>query len=140
MDLASIRLPSGFRIDLFASDLPNARALALGEAGTLFVGTRSDGRVFALRDADGDGHADQRWTLAQGLDMPNGVAFRSGSLYVAASGRVIRYDGIEDALDSPPPAGDSGGAAGLRPPRLAGARHRSGRQDLCRNGRTVQRL
>lgn len=103
IDLASIRLPSGFRIDLFASDLPNARALALGEAGTLFVGTRSDGRVFALRDADGDGHADQRWTLAQGLDMPNGVAFRSGSLYVAESGRVIRYDGIEDALDSPPP-------------------------------------
>lgn len=103
LDLGSVRLPPGFRIEAFATDLSNARGLALGERGTLFVGTRTDGRVFALRDSDGDGLADQRWTLAKGLKMPNGVAFHSGSLYVAESGRLLRYDDIEDRLDNPPP-------------------------------------
>ncbi len=99
---AGLRAPPGFRIDTYAVDLPNARSMALGDEGTLFVGTRSDGRVFALRDSDGDQRADQRWTLASGLDMPNGVAFREGALYVAESGRILRYDAIESRLDDPP--------------------------------------
>ena len=97
-----IRLPPGFRIALYSRDLPNARSMALGEQGTLFVGTRSDGRVYALRDADGDGRAERKWTLARGLDMPNGVAFRNGALYVAESGRILRFDRIEERLDIPP--------------------------------------
>ncbi len=100
--LLGIRLPPGFRISFYARDLPNARSMALGEQGTLFVGTRSDGRVYALRDTDGDGRAERKWTLAQGLDMPNGVAFRSGALYVAESGRILRFDRIEERLDTPP--------------------------------------
>ncbi len=103
LDLGAIRLPPGFRIEVFASQVPSARSLALGERGTVFVGTRSDGRVFALRDEDGDGRAEVRWTLARDLDMPNGVAFHGGSLYVAESGRLLRFDGIEGRLDNPPP-------------------------------------
>lgn len=103
LDLDSIRLPPGFHIGLYAAEVPNARSLALGERGTLFVGTRTDGRVLALRDGDGDGRAEARWTLARDLDMPNGVAFHAGSLYVAESGRVLRFDRIEDRLDDPPP-------------------------------------
>jgi glucose/arabinose dehydrogenase len=100
--LPGISLPPGFRIQLYAEAVPNARSMALGEQGTLFVGTRSDGRVYALRDSDGDQQADRRWTLASGLDMPNGVAFRGGSLYLAESGRVLRFDDIESRLDDPP--------------------------------------
>lgn len=103
LELDAIQLPPGFRIEAFATEVPNARSLALGDRGTLFVGTRSDGRVFALRDEDGDGRAERRWTLARDLDMPNGVAFHGGSLYVAESGRVLRFEGIEGRLDNPPP-------------------------------------
>lgn len=100
--IPGIRLPPGFRIGLYARDLPNARSMALGEQGTLFVGTRSHGRVYALRDMDGDGRAERKWTLARGLNMPNGVTFHSGALYVAESGRILRFDRIEERLDTPP--------------------------------------
>jgi len=101
-ELPGIRLPPGFKIDYFAREVPNARSMTLGDRGTLFVGTRSEGRVYALRDADGDGRAERKWTLAKGLNMPNGVAFRDGALYVAESGRILRYDRIEERLDNPP--------------------------------------
>ena len=101
-DPAAIRLPSGFRIHLFAEDVPHARALALGEEGTVFVGTRSDDRVYALKDSDGDGRADRRYLIDEGLSIPNGVAFRDGALYVAANGAVLRYDAIEERLSDPP--------------------------------------
>jgi glucose/arabinose dehydrogenase len=97
----SLQVPAGFHVGLWAK-VPNARSLALGGDGTVFVGTRRDGRVFALRDRDGDGRADKRWTLMQGRNMPNGVAFRNGALYVAESGAVWRLDGIEQQLQSPP--------------------------------------
>lgn len=97
-----LKVPPGFSIEVFADEVPNARSMALGDKGTLFVGTRSDGRVFALSDQDGDGRPERRRTLARGLDMPNGIAFRDGALYVAESGRILRFDNIESRLDSPP--------------------------------------
>ena len=97
-----ITLPPGFRIGLFASGVAGARSLALGDRGTLFVGTRGQGVVYALRDVDGDGRADETRTIARGLDQPNGVAFRDGALFVAEVSRVIRFDRIEEQLASPP--------------------------------------
>lgn len=98
-----IALPPGFATEIFAADVPGARSLAVGTDGTVFVGTRgSPGSVYALRDTDGDGKADHRWTIAEGLFMPNGVAFRNGSLYVAEVNRILRFDSIEDKLDAPP--------------------------------------
>lgn len=73
----------------------------MGSQGTLFVGTRT-GRVYALIDTDGDKHAEEVLTIAQGLNQPNGVAFRNGDLYVAEVSRILRYDDIEDNLCSPP--------------------------------------
>lgn len=102
LPLDQIRLPKGFSISLFADDVPNARSLALGSQGTVFVGTRTDGRVYAVVDRDRDGVADQVHTLAEGLDMPNGVAFRDGDLYLAEVGRIWRYDDIEEHLAEPP--------------------------------------
>lgn len=102
LPVETIRLPSGFRIDIYASGIEGARSMALGGDGTLYVGTRSPGRVYALRDRDGDNRTDEIITVISGLNMPNGVAYREGSLYVAEVDRVIVFDGIEAALPSVP--------------------------------------
>ncbi|HLA39721.1 MAG TPA: sorbosone dehydrogenase family protein [Candidatus Glassbacteria bacterium] len=102
LPLDTIRLPSGFRISLYADNVPGARSMALGPNGTLFVGTRGEGKVYAVLDRNGDDRADQVVTLAAGLNMPNGVAFRDGALYVAEVNRILRYDGIEARLGNPP--------------------------------------
>jgi len=100
--LDKIKLPQGFHIEVYADDVPNARQMALSPNGTLFVGTREDGRVFAVVDRNKDQKADEVITIARGLQMPNGVAFRDGALYVAEVSRVTRYDGIDSHLASPP--------------------------------------
>lgn len=102
LQLEQLRLPAGFSIDVFATDVKDARSLALGAKGTVFVGTRSRGRVYALVDSDRDGKSDRMYTIAQGLNAPNGVAFREGALYVAEINRILRYDSIEDKLADPP--------------------------------------
>lgn len=104
LPLGDIRLPPGFTIGIYADKLPGARSMALGKNGTLFVGTRGEGKVYALQDRDGDGRADRVLTLASGLNMPNGVAFRDGALYVTEVNRILRFDAIESRLDKPPQA------------------------------------
>ena len=99
--LATIHLPEGFVIEPFA-EVPNARQMAWGEKGTLFVGTRREGRVFAVTDKDGDGRGERVREVASGLRMPSGVAFRDGALYVAAVSTILRFDDIESRLDDPP--------------------------------------
>ncbi|HOZ40010.1 MAG TPA: sorbosone dehydrogenase family protein [Flavobacteriales bacterium] len=102
--LQDIELPAGFTISIVAEDVTNARAMCWGDKGTLFVGSRSEGVVHALRDTDGDGTVDARTLVAKDLNMPVGVAFKSGSLYVSAVSRILRFDGIEDRLSDPPEA------------------------------------
>ncbi|MEY3248065.1 MAG: hypothetical protein RL742_108 [Bacteroidota bacterium] len=101
LPLDKIKLPPGFQIQLWAENVKNARSLCLSPSGTLFVGTRDAGNVYALKDTDGDYKADQRYTLATGLNMPNGVAFKNGSLYVAEVNRILRFDDIEKKLANP---------------------------------------
>jgi glucose/arabinose dehydrogenase len=102
LPVGTLRLPPGFAAGVFSADVPGARSLALGAKGTVFVGTRGEGVVYALRDENGDGRAERVVRIARGLDTPNGVAFRDGALYVAEISRILRYDGIEDRLDAPP--------------------------------------
>jgi glucose/arabinose dehydrogenase len=97
-----IKLPPGFSIELFADQVPGARSMTSSPNGTLFVGTRSQGKVYAIQDNNHDHKADSIITIASGLNMPNGVAFRNGALYVAEIGRILRFDDIEQQLDSPP--------------------------------------
>jgi glucose/arabinose dehydrogenase len=87
---------------VYATGVENARQMALGENGTVFVGSRTARKVHALVDRDGDHKAEQVLTIATGLNSPSGVAYRGGALYVAEINRVLRYDGIESRLDSPP--------------------------------------
>ncbi len=102
LPLDQITLPPGFEIAIYASNVPNARSMALSPSGTLFVGTRTAGNVYAIVDRDHDHKADEVITLARGLNMPNGVAFRDGALYVAEVNRILRYDNIEAHLKDPP--------------------------------------
>lgn len=102
-DLDKIVLPPGFKISVFA-EVPNARSMCWGEKGTLFVGNRQKDKVYAVRDENKDGVAEKVYTIASGLNMPCGVAFRKGSLYVAEVNRILRFDNIESALDNPPKA------------------------------------
>jgi glucose/arabinose dehydrogenase len=97
LPLERIRLPPGFEISVFAPSVPNARSLALGRNNVVFVGTRSAGRVYAVRYADG--RATQVITVASGLNMPNGVAVHEGALFVAEVNRVLRFEDIENRLD-----------------------------------------
>ena len=59
LPLDTIRLPPGFKISVYADNVPGARSMALGSNGTLFVGTRGEGKVYAVLDRDGDHRADQ---------------------------------------------------------------------------------
>lgn len=101
-DVDKLRLPTGFEVELFTDEVPGARSLTMGQEGTVFVGTRGEGKVYAVVDADGDGRAEQVHTIAEGLKQPNGVAFREGDLFVAEVERVLRYGSIESQLADPP--------------------------------------
>jgi glucose/arabinose dehydrogenase len=94
-----IKVPAGFKVELWAHGMPGARMMARGDNGTIFVGTRAIGRVYAVIEKNG---RREHTILAQGLTQPNGVAFHNGALYVAAINRVLRYDNVEDKLDSLP--------------------------------------
>jgi glucose/arabinose dehydrogenase len=100
-ELAQIKLPPGFTISYFAQNVGSARELALGPDGTVYVGTRGD-KVYALPDRNKDGKADEVITIASGLNAPNGVAVRNGSLYVGEINRIIRYDNIAQKLKQKP--------------------------------------
>ena len=94
--LDDIKLPPGFRISIYAEGMERPRSLALGERGTLFVGSTSS-NVYAIPAGGG-----KPIVIARRLDAPHGVAVRGGALYVAEVGRIQRYDGIEDRLQNPP--------------------------------------
>ncbi|MEM6317278.1 MAG: c-type cytochrome [Bacteroidota bacterium] len=103
--LDEIKLPAGFKIDIFAKGLKNPRSLALGPKGTIFVGARKTKPDFfyALTDKDGDWKADTIIKITKGLEWrPLGVAMRGDNLYVGEIHRILRYRNIESLLDNPP--------------------------------------
>lgn len=102
LPIEKIKLPPGFSISIYATSVRNAREMALGANGTLFVGSMNAGNVYAVVDRDKDYHADEVIKIAQGLEMPSGVAFRDGSLYVAEISRITRYDNVESQLKNRP--------------------------------------
>ncbi|WP_370086501.1 sorbosone dehydrogenase family protein [Ekhidna sp.] len=101
INLDAINLPDGFQIDVFAR-VNNARSMVLTENGTLFVSNRGGDKVYAVRDTDGDWKADERYVIASDMRMPNGIAFKDGSLFVAEVSKLWRFDNIEENLTNPP--------------------------------------
>jgi glucose/arabinose dehydrogenase len=100
--VGALVVPAGFKFEVFAENVANARMMALGPQGTVFVGSQYAGNVYAVVDRDGDHKAERVVTIATGLRQPNGVAMRNGALYVATTSQILRYDDIEKHLDAPP--------------------------------------
>jgi glucose/arabinose dehydrogenase len=100
LPLDKIKLPPGFEISVLADNVLNARAMAPGDQGTLFVGSMRAGKVYAVRIQDDKAVA--TLVIASGLNLPVGVAFRDGALYVSAVDRILRFDNIEASLANPP--------------------------------------
>ena len=99
LQIDKLKVPSGFKVDVWASGMVNARTMTDSPNGTIYVGTRFPGNVYAVVTKDGKREVK---IIAKGLHRPNGVVFANGSLYVAELSRIIRYDNIEKNLDNPP--------------------------------------
>jgi glucose/arabinose dehydrogenase len=94
-----LKVPPGFKISLWASGINNARVMTWGDKGTLFVSSRVAGNVYAVIDK---GTTREVKTIAKGLNLPNGIAFKNGTLYIAEIHRITKMEGIESHLDNPP--------------------------------------
>jgi glucose/arabinose dehydrogenase len=99
LPVAKLKVPPGFNIEVYGAGMANARSMAEGDKGTVFVGTRLVGNVYAITNKDGQRSVK---TLASGLYRPNGVAFKNGTLYIAELSKVSKIDKVEDNLDSSP--------------------------------------
>lgn len=100
-NLDKIKLPAGFSISVYA-EVPNARSITLSPSGVLYVGNRSEDNVYAVVDENKDGKADKVYTIAKGLNTPNGVAFKNGHLYIATISEILKLENIESRLSNPP--------------------------------------
>ncbi len=99
LPLAKLKLPPGFNLEVYAAGMANARSLAEGDKGTVFVGSRLVDKVYGIVNKDGKRSVK---VIASGLYRPNGVAFKNGTLYIAELSQVSKIDKVEDNLDSPP--------------------------------------
>ncbi|MFP6597474.1 MAG: sorbosone dehydrogenase family protein, partial [Candidatus Hydrogenedentota bacterium] len=108
--LANIKLPDGFKIEVYIDGIANARQMTLGDDGVVYVGSRGAGSVYAIVDENGDYKADTVYTILSKRDklpdgtrltMPNGVAYKDGSLYVSAATHILRLDDIGSKLKNP---------------------------------------
>ena len=98
--LQSLKVPPGFHVAIFSDQVPNAREMALGAHDTVFAGS-GEGSVYALAGMKG-GRAKHVYVIAKDLQMPIGVAFHEGALYVSAVSKIVKYPGIESHLADPP--------------------------------------
>ena len=101
LPVGKLKVPPGFKIEVWADGVPEARSLALGDKGTVFVSNRNLTNVYAIID---NGGKREIKTLFKGMKSPNGIVFNKGTLFIAERHRITRYDGIEDRLDNPPEA------------------------------------
>ena len=100
VDLDSLRLPDGFSIAVYAQ-LSGPRQMALGADNVVFVGTNRGGVVRAVVDGDGDGVADEVSVIAENLNVPNGVAYHEGDLYIGEINRISKISNVNAHLGSP---------------------------------------
>lgn len=102
--LGYLEAPAGFEISVFAEGVTNARQMAMSDSGILYVGSRREGKVYAVVDNNNDFRADSVYTIIEGLRLPNGVAYKDGSLFVAEVSKIWRFDNIDqNYADSPEP-------------------------------------
>jgi len=99
IQLDKVKLPPGFKATVWADGINNARSMTFGSKGTVFLGSRIAGNVYAVID---QGSSRQVKVIAKGLTQPSGVVFKDGALYVATIPTLLKYENIEANLDNPP--------------------------------------
>jgi glucose/arabinose dehydrogenase len=99
LPIEKLKAPKGFKIELYAAGVGNARTLRQGDKGTVFVGSRLLDKVYAIVDK---GEKREVKPIYSGLYRPNGLAFKDGVLYIAELSRISKVEKIEDNLDNPP--------------------------------------
>jgi glucose/arabinose dehydrogenase len=100
LPVAKLKVPPGFKVEVWASNILDARGLRQGDQGTVFVSSLFvAGKIYAVVDKGGKREVK---TIAEKLFLPNGIEFNKGSLYVATPKDITRYDNIEANLDNPP--------------------------------------
>jgi len=100
LPVAKLKLPKGFKIEVYAAGINDARFLREGDKGTVFVSNWMGNNVYAIVDKGGKREIKM---LYKGLDWPNGIAFKNGTLYIAEHNKISKVADIEDHLDNPPP-------------------------------------
>ncbi|HEX7369575.1 MAG TPA: PQQ-dependent sugar dehydrogenase [Rhodanobacteraceae bacterium] len=100
--LQQLKVPPGFHVAVYSDQVPNAREMTLGPHGTVFVGSMRAGKVYALTGMGENARAERVYVIAKGLEMPVGVAFHDGALYVSAVSKILKFPGIEHHLADPP--------------------------------------
>jgi glucose/arabinose dehydrogenase len=99
LPVPQLKLPKGFKVEVYASGIANARSLRLGDKGTVFVSNRVLDKVYAIVERGGKRETK---VIASGLDRPNGLAFQNGTLYIAEGTKISKLENIENNLDNPP--------------------------------------
>src|ERR1700676_466949 len=99
--IKKIKLPDGFKIEVYAPGVLAARQMAWGDNGTLFVGSFGLGNVYAITDK---GEKKEVKTVIKGLKMPTGIGFKDGGLFGIDIDKAMRYDNAEANLDKMPEA------------------------------------
>jgi glucose/arabinose dehydrogenase len=97
--VSKIKVPPGFKVEVWASGMPGARMMARGPQGKVYVGTRAIGRVYEVSDKSGKRESR---VLIDKLTQPNGLVFKDNNLYVMAIDKFLRFDGIEGNPDVKP--------------------------------------
>jgi len=101
-NLGQLSLPAGFHIKIYAEGIPNARQMVLGDDGVVYVGSRIAGNVYALIPSGGKNNSVRVVMIGQGLNSPNGVAYKDGDLYVAEIDRILKFEKISQHISKPP--------------------------------------
>jgi glucose/arabinose dehydrogenase len=96
---AKLKAPQGFKIELYASGVDNARTLRQGDNGTVFVSSRIKDKIHAIVEKNGKREVK---VIASGLHRPNGIVLHNGTLYIAELSQISKIDNIESNLDNPP--------------------------------------
>jgi glucose/arabinose dehydrogenase len=93
-----LKVPKGFKVEVYASGIPNARSLRLGDKGTVFVSNRTLDKIYAIVDKGGKREVK---VIAKDLYRPNGIALHDGTLYIAELSQISKIEKVEDNLDNP---------------------------------------
>ncbi|MGZ8499481.1 MAG: PQQ-dependent sugar dehydrogenase [Candidatus Binatia bacterium] len=98
LQIGQLKMPRGFKLEVYISGIANARSLRIGDKGTVFVSNRQLDKVYAVVERSGKREAK---VIASGPDRPNGLAFHNGTLYIGEGTKISKLERIEDNLDNP---------------------------------------